>query len=674
MIVSWEWLREYVALEAPLEEAVRRLTMAGLKVESQKPLGADWAIDVEVTSNRPDCLGHLGIARELGVLFAMPLVLPPDAPAEAAAKSAEATSVVIECPDLCPQYTARLIRGVKVGPSPAWLSRRLEAIGQPSINNVVDVTNYVLMECGQPLHAFDFDRLRGRRLVVRRPKPGEKIVAINQKTYDLSPEMCVIADAERPVAIGGVMGGLETEIGPTARNVLIESANFKPLPLRNTARKLSLHSDSSYRFERGVDPQQLDWASRRACRLILELAGGELLAEPVFAGTPVPAKRATITLRFAQVPRVLGIDVPPAERVRILSALGMQPDGPASDEAARFVPPSWRRDISREIDLVEEVARIHGYDAIPQNVDVPLRASYRSLRDRVTDELRFVLTAAGFFEAVTMAFCSDAECDLFQPRGDVPRLRVEHSSRKHENVLRQSLVPGLLASRQLNQRHGTLDADLFEIAKVYLKTSFKEPEARREPPMIGFVTGRPFGDAKGIVETLARRIAPKALVTVKATQVRQFAPGRGADVFLNGTLWGWLGELDRSRTDAVNLKDATTVGEFDLTLLEKNAELVPRESPLAQFPAVDRDLNFVLDEGVTWEALESVVSAAAGPLLERVKFGGQYRGKQIEAEKKSYLVTLSYRATDRTLTADEVEGWQKQVIESCVARLGARLR
>jgi phenylalanyl-tRNA synthetase beta chain len=674
MIVSWEWLREYVALEASLEEAVRRLTMAGLKVESQKPVGTDWAIDVEVTSNRPDCLGHLGIARELGVLFGKPLMLPKAAPAEAAAKSAEATSVIVECPDLCPQYFARVIRNVKVGPSPAWLTRRLEAIGQPSINNIVDVTNYVLMECGQPLHAFDFDRLRGRRIVVRRSKPGEKIVAINQKSFDLSPEMCVIADAERPVAIGGVMGGLETEIGPTARNVLIESANFTPLPLRNTARKLSLHSDSSYRFERGVDSQQLDWASRRACQLILELAGGELLAEPVFAGTPVPAKRAAIMLRFAQVPRVLGIDVPPADSVRILSALGMQPDGPASDESAPFVPPSWRRDITREIDLVEEVARIHGYDAIPQNVDVPLRASYRSLRDRVTDHLRFVLTAAGFFEAVTMAFCSDAECDLFQPRGDVPRLRVGHSSRKHENVLRQSLVPGLLASRQLNQRHGTLDADLFEIAKVFLKTSFEEPEARREPPMIGFVTGRPVGDAKGIVEALAHRIAPKALVTVKASEVRQFASGRGADVFLNGTLWGWLGELERALTDSVNLKDATTVCELDLTLLEKNAELVLRESPLAQFPAADRDLNFVLDEGVTWETLESVVSAAAGPLLERVNFGGQYRGKQIEAEKKSYLVTLSYRAADRTLTADEVEGWQKQVIESCVARLGARLR
>ena len=674
MIVSWEWLREYVPLQVSLEDAVRRLTMAGLKVESQSAAGGDWAIDVEVTSNRPDCLGHLGIARELSVLFGQPLQIPDANPAASSAKTSEATSVTVECPELCPQYSARLIRGVKVGPSPAWLSRRLQAIGQPSINNVVDVSNYVLMECGQPLHAFDFDRLRGRKIVVRRGRPGEKLIAINQKTYDLTADMCVIADAERPVGIGGVMGGLETEIGPSARNVLIEAANFTALPLRNTARKLSLFSDASYRFERGVDPLQLDWASRRACHLILELCGGELLADPVFAGTPLPGKRPPITLRFAQVPRVLGIDVPRTESVRILSALGNVPDGPATDESARFVPPSWRRDLSREIDLIEEVARIHGYDAIPQNVDVPLQPSHRNRRDRVTDAARFVFTAAGFYEAVTMAFCSDAECDLFTPRGELPRLRVEHSSRKHENILRQSLVPGLLTSRQLNERHGTFDANLFEIAKVYLKSSFEEPEARREPPMIGLVTSRPFADAKGIVESLARRIAPQVSVIAKPSEVKQFAPGRGADIYLNGTLWGWLGELDRSVTDGIDLKEAITVAELDLTLLETNAQLVPKSVPLAQFPAIDRDLNFVVDEAVTWDALESVVSVAAGSLLERVGFGGQYRGKQIEADKKSYLVTLSYRAPDRTLTAEEVDGWQKKVIDACSARLGARLR
>ncbi len=291
MIVSWEWLRDYAALDVSPEAFLERLTMAGLNIETQTQVGDDRAIDIEVTSNRPDCLGHIGIAREAAVLFGKPLKVPDAQPKTSATKTAEATSVVVECPDLCPQYTARVIRGVKIGSSPAWLRKRLETIGLPSINNVADVTNYVLMECGQPLHAFDFDRLRGKRIIVRRAKAGERLLAINQKTYELQPGMCVIADAERPVALGGVMGGLETEIGPTAKNVLIEAANFAPVSIRNTARKLILHSDASYRYERGIDTAQLDWASRRCCQLILELAGGELLDEPVFAGVPIDAKR-----------------------------------------------------------------------------------------------------------------------------------------------------------------------------------------------------------------------------------------------------------------------------------------------------------------------------------------------------------------------------------------------
>ena len=226
MIVSWEWLREYVSLDVPLEDFLGRLTMAGLNIDSKKSVGDDWAVDVEVTSNRPDCLGHIGVAREAGVLFGRPLKVPDPNPKSSGGKTAEVPSVVVECPELCPQYFARVIRGVKIGPSPAWLRKRLETIGIASINNVVDMTNYVLMECGQPLHAFDFDRLHGRRIIVRPARPGEKLVAINQRTYDLQPGMCVIADADRPVAIGGVMGGLETEIGPTAKNMLIEAAEF----------------------------------------------------------------------------------------------------------------------------------------------------------------------------------------------------------------------------------------------------------------------------------------------------------------------------------------------------------------------------------------------------------------------------------------------------------------
>src|SRR5580704_14292286 len=674
MIVSWEWLREYVALNVPLEDLLGRLTMAGLNVESQKTVGDDRAIDVEITSNRPDCLGHIGIAREAAVLCGSALKVPEANPKSAAAKTADATSVVVECLDLCPQYFARVIRGVKVGPSPAWLRKRLEAIGVASINNVADVTNYVLMECGQPLHAFDFDRLHGRRIIVRRARPGEKLLAINQRTYDLQPGMCVIADADRPVGLGGVMGGLETEIGPTAKNVLIESANFSPMSVRNTARKLALHSDASYRFERGIDTAQLDWASRRCCQLILQLAGGELLDGAAFAGNAIDHDRPRISLRFARIRQILGIDVPANEAVRILASLGIEPVGTPSNDSCEFVPPSWRRDVLCEIDLIEEVARIYGYDKIPQDVPVPLKVSAKTLRDRVTESARTVLTSVGFFEAVTMSFVSEDLANLFQPRGPVPKLTVDHSSRKHENVLRQSLIPSLLMSRQVNQRQGNSNAELFEIAKVYLRATQEKSEEEDEPLMLGLVTGRSFIEVKGIVDALAYRLCPEAVVTVKPSHVSAFAPGRAADLFLNGKLWGWLGELSRTVTDAVDLKDAVTVAELDVALLERNAKLVSTFKPLAQFPSIERDLNFVLGEEVMWELLESVVREAAGPLLERVAFGGQYRGKQIDADKKSYVVTLSYRAPDRTLTAEEVDTRQKAVIEACTAKLAARLR
>jgi phenylalanyl-tRNA synthetase beta chain len=275
MIVSWKWLQDYVK-SGNRPESHTRLTMS-VSLESCSDVAGDTAIDLEVTSNRPDCLGHIGVAREISVLFGKPLSLPDPNPTAVAEKTAKATSVNMECPDLCPQYMARVIRGVKVGPSPAWLQARLATVGLASINNIVDITNYVLMECGQPLHAFDFDKLHGGRIVVRRAKVGEKIRAINQRAYELDAEMCVIADADHPVAIGGVMGGLETEIGPATKNVLIEVANFSAMSIRSTARKLNLHSDSSYRFERGIDAAQLDWASRRCCELILQLAGGELL-------------------------------------------------------------------------------------------------------------------------------------------------------------------------------------------------------------------------------------------------------------------------------------------------------------------------------------------------------------------------------------------------------------
>ncbi len=371
MKILYNWLKEFVDVTAPAAELGLRLSLAGNAIESVEESAAGPVLDVEVTANRPDCLGHYGMAREAAAIYRLPLKpLQPELK-ESAEKASDATRVEIECPELCGRYTARILRGVKVQPSPDWLRRRLEAIGQNSINNVVDVTNYVMFELGQPLHAFDLDKLAERRIVVRRARPGETIHTLDGARRPLAPEMCVIADAARAVAIAGVMGGTESEIGFSSRNILLESAWFDPISVRRTSKALGLRTEASYRFERGADPEMVETASRRAAELIQQLGGGEILAG-VVDGYPGRESPQAMQLSRKEFLRVMGADVPDRDIEGILSALGFHPvrkgaelgtpDSPAAVWECR--QPSWRRDVAREIDLVEEVARHYGYDKI----------------------------------------------------------------------------------------------------------------------------------------------------------------------------------------------------------------------------------------------------------------------------------------------------------------------
>ena len=647
--------------------------MSGLNLEEFHTVGADIAVDLEVTSNRPDCLGHIGIAREASVLFDIPLNIPAANPPSVSDKVCDHASVAIECRDLCHEYHARMIRGVKIGPSPAWLQDRLATVGINSVNNVVDVTNYVMMECGQPLHPFDFDKLHGRKIVVRRAHKGEKITAIDQRQYELTDDMCVIGDAERAVAVAGVMGGLDTEISNQTVNVLIETASFASMSVRTTARSLKLHSPSSYRFERKIDRRNMDWASRRCCELILQVAGGELLSGVVSAGKSLSEPNPPVTLRFARVTRLLGIEISPTECIRILTQLGLRLIS-SDDRSATFEPPGWRLDLSRECDLIEEVARIHGYDHIPTDATLPVVATSRTVRERVLDGIRSHLTTCGLFEALTLSFVSEAQRQMFQPRGALAAVSVNHSSRSHENQLRQSLIPSLLHCRRQNERHGTANAELFEIAKVYLSAGQAKAEHVAEPTMTGLVSGRSFAVVKGIVESLINKLAPAARLQTSPCDLPEFAAGRGAALTLNDHPFGWIGELDRKVTDAVDLEDAVTIAELDVHLLEELFELRRSYVPLPRFPVISRDLNFVLTESVSWTQLVTTVSNAGGALLRNVDFGGQYRGKQIDAGCKSYVITCRFLADDRTLTTDEVDNAVRQIVASCEATLAAKLR
>jgi phenylalanyl-tRNA synthetase beta chain len=684
MLVSWNWLKEYVRLDMSLEELERRLMMAGLNHESTTDIDGDIAIDLEVTSNRPDCLGHIGIAREVAVLFNRELKLPAAQPEEKGPPVAELTKVTVECPQLCPRYTARMIRGVKVGESPAWLKRRLKTIGIAAINNVVDITNYVLMECGQPLHAFDFAKLAGKQIVVREPRRGEKLEAIDHKAYELEAGMCIIADAQRPVGIGGVMGGAGTEISPATTDVLIEAAQFAPLSIRNTARRLKLFSDSSYRFERGIDPGGVDWASRRCCELIVQIAGGKLAqgvldvldgASPSTPAAPssrgadrvLAGQRQPIALRFSQIKRILGIEVHPNEVSRILTALGNEQVATA-EERIEVIPPSWRRDLEREIDLIEEVARIHGYDKIPEDVSVPMATSARTVQDRVLAKVRHVLTAAGFDEAMTISTVPEEWSSAFSPWTAREPLRTATPVIERANLLRRSLAPSLLAARRTNETLGNERIELFEIAKVYLP----EDGLPVEELTLTLCSGGDFFAVKGVLEAVLEELNPAAALEVRDFR-HELLSERAVELRLAGEVVGYLGELGAAGLQRFELRGGAAIAELKISALVNAAQLVRRYAPTPEFPAIHNDINLEVAETVRWGAIAEIVRRSAGELLESVRYQETYRNPRLAAEgRKKVLFQVDFRSSQGTLTHDQANAAHDRIVAACTSELGAR--
>ncbi len=670
MLVSWNWLKQYVPLDMPLAELERRLMMSGLNHEGTEEVDGDLAIDLEVTSNRPDCLGHIGVAREVAVLWGTELKKPAAEPAEGHTPVDELVKVRIDCPDLCFRYTARVIRGVKIGPSPPWMARRLNAVGITPINNVVDISNYVLMECGQPLHTFDFARLEGAEIIVRRPRPGETIEAIDHKTYKLQSEMCMIADAADSVAIGGVMGGAQTEISDATTEILIEAAEFDPVSIRTTARALNLHSDSSYRFERRVDPEGIDGASRRCCQLILELAGGELAQGVVDVGPPV-AKREPIVLRFAQLKRILGVDVPAQRACEILTELG-NVEAKVDAQSITVVPPSWRRDLTREIDLVEEVARIHGYDKIPEDVGVPMVASTRTREDRVVQKVRQVLTSAGFDEAITYSVVDEPTSGVFSPWTDVQPLRSLTPVLRGADLLRTSLVASLLAARRTNEALANPDIELFEIARAYLPRGNKLPA---EEVMLGITSGRDFRELKGVIEAIVATLNPAA--ELEATDAGQplFDPGQSCRLHLDGDVFGFVGRVGEEGLKRFELRGPTVVAEVKLSRLVRSAQLVPQHAPQAPYPAVTRDLNLVVDERIRWAAVAATVRTHCGEFLEELRYLDTYRDPQrLGQGKKSLLLMIALRSKQGTMTHQQADQIREKIVAACGEAHGAELR
>jgi phenylalanyl-tRNA synthetase beta chain len=670
MIVSWNWLKDYVELDMAADELAHRLAMAGLNHESTASVGDDLAIDLEVTSNRADCLGHLGIAREISVLWQKPLRLPKIQLATDSTPASDLTSVRIDCPDLCSRYLARVIRGVKIGASPAWLANRLTTLGIAVVNNVVDVTNYVLMECGQPLHAFDFDRLNGHRIIVRTARPDEPFIAIDHHEYRLQAGMCVIADESRPVALGGVMGGVTSEVSDATINVLLEAADFAPLSIRTTARTLRLHSPSSYRFERGVDPAGIDWASRRACELILQVAGGKLADGMVDVHPRAVSAHPPIVLRFSQIQRVLGIDLDRQTVLRILGDLGLSVKR-SDTSSATFVSPTWRRDLTREIDLIEEVARIHGYDQIPEDVGVPMAPSQRQDRHRVLAQVRHVLTANGFDEAVTVSVVDQKVSDSFSPWTTVAPIRCSTPMLRGSDCLRRSLIPSLLEARRINESLANESIELFETAKVYLPAERGLPT---ELWVLAITSGRDFRAVKGVIETILSTLHVKATLVAEPLVSEFLDSGASCQLRLGDELFGFMGSVSKAGRKLLGLRRETTVAELKLERIVQLSQLIPQHQPLSPYPAITYDFNFVVDESVRWAGLAGSVAQAAGSLLEAVNYQETYRDATKDGPgRKRLIFSVTLRSLDQTLTSELADAVRLAIIAACQQDHGAML-
>jgi phenylalanyl-tRNA synthetase beta chain len=656
-----------------------------------KVLGKDdVALELNVTPNRADALSHVGVARELAALLGRPLKA---AAALLPASSGEAPATVeVVDGDLCPLYAARVVEGVRVGPSPAWLARRLEALGQRSVNNVVDATNLVLLECGQPLHAFDLDRLAGGRVVVRRAAEGETLKTLDGKERTLHTDDLVICDASGPVALAGVMGGEESEVKAGTTRLLLESARFSATSVRRSARRHAIHSEASHRFERGVDPEGVRHALDRLAEVILEVAGGRLAGGPV-AVEKGPFARRRVTLRHARLESFLGAPVPWSEALDILRRLGL---GIVSDDGvqATVEVPGARGDLSIETDLIEEVLRVRGFHTVPARIPPGSGTDARDdLRQSAESRVRAALAAAGFDEAINYAFTAPELLAKVQP--DAAPIVLLNPIASDLAVMRTTLVAGLLKNVGHNLRRGLHDVRLFEIGRVYLPHETLEGKpgdaaftAAREPRRLsfaatglrarGWTAGKEpldFHDVKGAVEAVVEALQLSKVRFVRVEGVSWLHPRSACVLEVAGRRVGVFGELHPSVADGADVPRATLAGEFELDALTSAAQLVARYEPLPRFPASLRDVAVVVEDRVTAaEVLAEVRKADATGLVEEAALFDVYKGAPLPDGRKNLAFSLRYRAPDRTLTDDEVNTLHAGIVERLGQTFGAELR
>ncbi|MFM8532705.1 MAG: phenylalanine--tRNA ligase subunit beta [Acidimicrobiia bacterium] len=675
MKVPLSWVREFVDVTASAEEIGTLMGVRGLALEGLETYGDDVVMDFDVTANRPDCMSVVGIAREIATAYGLPLLAPSgNGPAEAGRRNA-GLKVSIEDPELCGRYVGA-VADVTVGPAPQWMQDRLTMCGVRPISNIVDITNYVLLELGQPMHAFDATTLRGGEIRVRRARAGETIKTLDGKSRTLSDDMLVIADAERAEAIGGVMGGAESEVNHATAQIVFEAAWFKPGSVRATSKKLGLKTEASMRFERGMDITAPARAMARACDLLEQIGGGKATGV-VTDEYPAGYQPKTMRLDRARISGLLGMDVPGAAVERILTSLGFRVS--ASAAGWDVGPPAWRVDMHRQVDLIEEVGRHYGFEHLPSTFpgveQAPPPSDPRITRDR---RARAALLASGFSEAITFAFIEAKAAEPFQ---DGAAVTLANPLSELFSVMRPSLLPGIVDALSHNRRHGRADIRLFEIGTRFsthgetrgvgfgwtgLATADHWSGARRSVD---------FADIKGIVEQLASIF--QVTVTFTESTRGHLVPGRGAAVVVNGEAIGDFGQLAPQIADARQLPagEEIYVGELNLDRLSAASPLETlRARTLPRYPSVVRDISVLVSDALSAETVRGTIRTAAPLTLVGVRDFDRYQGKGVPDGQVSLSYRLTFQSPERTLTDDDVNAAMSAIITSLKLNHGAAQR
>ena len=662
MKIVASWVREFVDIPAGDKELAERLTLCGLAIDAvETSPNGEAILEADIGTNRPDAMNHYGLAREASCLYDRDLKPIRPAVRESSKSAADVASVDVADADLCARYSARVITGVKIGPSPAWMVKRLEAAGQRSINNVADVTNYLLLEMGQPLHSFDLDKLAGHKIVVRRARAGETLETLDGVERKFTTDHLLIADAEKPVAIAGVMGGESSGIGNRTVNVLLESAWFEPKSIRKTARYFGMHTDASHRFERGADAGITATAADRAAELIQQVAGGEIL-KGLLDAYPNPLPRPAIELRRKELDRIIGVQITAAEVLRILRRLGFRAEELAYGNW-KLVPPTWRLDVSREIDIIEEVARHYGFERLPDHLASWAGTIHRTPNAKMEQSVRDTARALGYDETISI------------PLGPEPRMRRFSSAEPlalanplsaEWAVLRTSPLPGVLDAVSWNLNRGEKDSHVFEVGKIY--------RSGGEPATLG-LAGAP-GDVlqlKGDIETILDLFSG-AVSFDKEIGVDYFHPGRSARVLLDGAAIGRFGELHPSVASEYGFRQPVLAAELFLDPLYARGARVMRHEELPRFPAVERDFSLLLPDATTFQAVQDTVMGLGIAGLRSVTAAEVFRGGQVPVGQYSLLLRARFQSNDRTLADTEVNDHATVIIAALEKKLGAVLR